>query len=149
MLYGKRHVRTESVRFPWMMQTDAYRKKRAGITLASGVSRDAGRLGARSTTWSIIDRCQNRRREYKQVRIARVVDTLSYAWPTCCYRFRVMYRYWIARGTVRKSLINYVTCLVNGYTVPVKSSGMLLPLSFATCLVFFLSILLREHLLLL
>ena len=112
MLYGIQHVRTASVQFPWMMQTGAYGKKRARITLASGVSRDAGRLGARSTTWSIIDRCQNRRREYKQVRIARVVDTLSYAWPTRCY---LLSRYVSLLNRTHvvpcESLINYVTCL--------------------------------------
>lgn len=71
MSYAKRHVLyarcMRASRFPRMMQTGATREEIRENTLASGVSRDdvvpAHVLLA--NTWSIIDRCQNRRREYK------------------------------------------------------------------------------------
>ena len=71
MSYAKRHVLyarcMRASRFPRMMQIGATREEIRENTLASGVSRDdvVPAHVPPANTWSIIDRCQNRRREYK------------------------------------------------------------------------------------
>lgn len=71
MSYAKRHVLyarcMRASRFPRMMQTGATREEIRENTLASGVSRDdvVPAHVPLANTWSIIDRCQNRRKEYK------------------------------------------------------------------------------------